>query len=166
MWSEFIRVLILSHTNYSGIDYLLKTYGAMFNPKEKWRKLNDLLIPLIIGVEDILNMLNILDVDTLHNDVCYTGKYVEEEYLFKVELSTQTERSYAIIMKKYPKFRKQMSTLQRTMFRKHCKTGIEVEGFTPSQASDDPLSDSGDDDDIEIEFRKFFSSDDEVVEIM
>ncbi|KAH0454428.1 hypothetical protein IEQ34_016352 [Dendrobium chrysotoxum] len=41
------------------------------------------------------------------------------------------------------------------------KTGIEIEGLTPSQAFNDPHLDSSDDDDIKI-----FFSDDEIIEIV
>ncbi|KAL0921511.1 hypothetical protein M5K25_008590 [Dendrobium thyrsiflorum] len=46
------------------------------------------------------------------------------------------------------------------------KIGAKIEGFTPNRAYDDPHSDSGDDDDIEIELHKVFSSDDEIIKIM
>ncbi|KAH0465699.1 hypothetical protein IEQ34_005802 [Dendrobium chrysotoxum] len=45
------------------------------------------------------------------------------------------------------------------------KTGVTIEGLSPSQASEDPSADL-DDDDVESELRKVLSSDDEDVEIM
>ncbi|KAH0451908.1 hypothetical protein IEQ34_019207 [Dendrobium chrysotoxum] len=47
-------------------------------------KLKDLFILLHVEAEDILRMLNIHDIDTLHYEVYYLAKYVEKEYLFKL----------------------------------------------------------------------------------
>ncbi|KAH0458933.1 hypothetical protein IEQ34_011747 [Dendrobium chrysotoxum] len=46
-----------------------------------------------------------------------------------------------------------------------CKTKVEVKSLTPSQASDDSPSDSGEAD-IESELMKVLSSDDEIIEIV
>ncbi|KAH0469081.1 hypothetical protein IEQ34_002313 [Dendrobium chrysotoxum] len=47
------------------------------------------------------------------------------------------------------------------------KARVNIEGLIANQASDDPPSYSGNDDnDIESELQKFFSSDDEVIEIV
>ncbi|KAH0463404.1 hypothetical protein IEQ34_007986 [Dendrobium chrysotoxum] len=55
--------------------------------------LKDLPIPLHVGAEDTLKMLNLPDVDTLHYKVHYLSKYVEEKYLFKY-LQGEYKRKY------------------------------------------------------------------------
>ncbi|KAH0471088.1 hypothetical protein IEQ34_000811 [Dendrobium chrysotoxum] len=68
--------------------------------QEKWGKLKELPVPLHIGAEDLLRILKLLDLDALHYEVCYLSRYVDEEYLFKVGLSTQAGRSHAQMLKK------------------------------------------------------------------
>ncbi|KAH0461866.1 hypothetical protein IEQ34_009441 [Dendrobium chrysotoxum] len=46
--------------------------------------MKDLLVPLHVGEEDILRILNIPDVEHLLFEVRYLTKYIEEEFLFKV----------------------------------------------------------------------------------
>ncbi|KAH0470602.1 hypothetical protein IEQ34_000325 [Dendrobium chrysotoxum] len=60
-----------------------------WNLLEKWRKLEDLPNPLHVRAKDLLKMLNPHDVDTLDYEICYLRKYIDNEYLFKVRLSTQ-----------------------------------------------------------------------------
>ncbi|KAH0448774.1 hypothetical protein IEQ34_022574 [Dendrobium chrysotoxum] len=48
-------------------------------------------------------MLNLPDINTLHYKIHYLNKYVDEEYLFKVGLSTKVERSHAHMLKKSAK---------------------------------------------------------------
>ncbi|KAL0919986.1 hypothetical protein M5K25_009082 [Dendrobium thyrsiflorum] len=60
-------------------------------------------IPLHVGEEDLLKILNLSDVDTLHYEVHYLSRYVDEEYLFKVGLYIQTGRSHARMLKKFAK---------------------------------------------------------------
>ncbi|KAH0466077.1 hypothetical protein IEQ34_006180 [Dendrobium chrysotoxum] len=67
---------------------------------EKWEKLKELPIPLHIGEEDLLRILKLSDLDALHYEVCYLSRYIDEEYLFKVGLSTQAGRSHAQMLKK------------------------------------------------------------------
>ncbi|KAH0459547.1 hypothetical protein IEQ34_012361 [Dendrobium chrysotoxum] len=67
---------------------------------EKWGKLKELPVPLHIGAEDLLRILKLPDLDALHYEVRYLSRYVDEEYLFKVGLSTQAGRSHAQILKK------------------------------------------------------------------
>ncbi|KAH0464914.1 hypothetical protein IEQ34_005017 [Dendrobium chrysotoxum] len=56
--------------------------------QEKWGTLKDLSILLYIGAEDLLKVLNLPDIDTLHYKVRYLSRYINEEFLFKVGLST------------------------------------------------------------------------------
>ncbi|KAH0460181.1 hypothetical protein IEQ34_010844 [Dendrobium chrysotoxum] len=67
---------------------------------EKWGKLKELHVPLHIGAEDLLRILKLPDLDALHYEVRYLSRYVDEEYLFKVGLSTQAGRSHAQMLKK------------------------------------------------------------------
>ncbi|KAH0455626.1 hypothetical protein IEQ34_015658 [Dendrobium chrysotoxum] len=66
----------------------------------KWGKLKELPIPLHIGAEDLLKILKLPDFNALHYEVRYLSRYVDEEYLFKVGLSTQAERLQAQILKR------------------------------------------------------------------
>ncbi|KAH0434979.1 hypothetical protein IEQ34_026714 [Dendrobium chrysotoxum] len=50
--------------------------------------------------EDLLRILKLPDLDALHYEVRYLSRYVDEEYLFKVGLSTQTGRLHAQMLKK------------------------------------------------------------------
>ncbi|KAH0466321.1 hypothetical protein IEQ34_006424 [Dendrobium chrysotoxum] len=68
--------------------------------QEKWGKLKELHVPLHIGAEDLLRILKLPDLDALHYEVRYLSRYVDEEYLFKVRLSTQVGRSHAQMLKK------------------------------------------------------------------
>ncbi|KAH0464323.1 hypothetical protein IEQ34_007109 [Dendrobium chrysotoxum] len=63
-------------------------------------KLKELPVPLHIGAEDLLRILKLPDLDALHYEVRYLSRYVDEEYLFKVGLSTQAGRSHAQMLKK------------------------------------------------------------------
>ncbi|KAH0453509.1 hypothetical protein IEQ34_017833 [Dendrobium chrysotoxum] len=67
---------------------------------EKWGKLKELHVPLHIGAEDLLRILKLPDLDALHYEVRYLSRYIDEEYLFKVGLSTQAGRSHAQMLKK------------------------------------------------------------------
>ncbi|PKU83651.1 hypothetical protein MA16_Dca020868 [Dendrobium catenatum] len=67
--------------------------------QKKWGGLKELPIPLHIGVEDLLRILKLHDIDALHYEVCYLSRYIDKEYLFKVGLSTQAGRSHAQILK-------------------------------------------------------------------
>ncbi|KAH0460466.1 hypothetical protein IEQ34_011129 [Dendrobium chrysotoxum] len=68
--------------------------------QKKWGKLKELPVPLHIGAEDLLRILKLPDLDALHYEVRYLSRYVDEEYLFKVGLSTQAGRSHAQMLKK------------------------------------------------------------------
>ncbi|KAH0467323.1 hypothetical protein IEQ34_004561 [Dendrobium chrysotoxum] len=61
--------------------------------------MKDLPVPLHVGEEDILRILNIPDVKHLLFEVRYLIKYIEEEFLFKVGLSIQARRSEAKMLK-------------------------------------------------------------------
>ncbi|KAH0464458.1 hypothetical protein IEQ34_007244 [Dendrobium chrysotoxum] len=63
-------------------------------------KLKELHVPLHIGAEDLLRILKLPDLDALHYEVRYLSRYIDEEYLFKVRLSTQEGRLHAQILKK------------------------------------------------------------------
>ncbi|KAH0461323.1 hypothetical protein IEQ34_008898 [Dendrobium chrysotoxum] len=67
---------------------------------EKWGKLKELPVPLHIRAEDLLRILKLPDLDAIHYKVRYLSRYIDEEYLFKVGLSTQAGRSHAQILKK------------------------------------------------------------------
>ncbi|KAL0916469.1 hypothetical protein M5K25_013988 [Dendrobium thyrsiflorum] len=70
---------------------------------EKWGKLNDLPAPLHIREEDIMRILKVLDIEHLLYEVRYLGRYIEEEFLFKVGLSFHAGRSEAKMLKKSSK---------------------------------------------------------------
>ncbi|KAH0455475.1 hypothetical protein IEQ34_015507 [Dendrobium chrysotoxum] len=80
----------------SNFFYVQNDWGL----QEKWGKLKELLVPLHIGAEDLLRILKLPDLDALHYEVCYLSRYIDEEYLFKVRLSTQAGRSHAQMLKK------------------------------------------------------------------
>ncbi|KAH0470524.1 hypothetical protein IEQ34_000247 [Dendrobium chrysotoxum] len=71
-----------------------------WNLLKKWGKLRELPIPLHLGAEELLRILKFSDIDTLHYEVRYLSRYIDEEYLFKVGLSTQAGRSHAQMLKK------------------------------------------------------------------
>ncbi|KAH0460427.1 hypothetical protein IEQ34_011090 [Dendrobium chrysotoxum] len=134
----------------------------------KWEKLKDLPIPLYIRVEDILRILNIPNIDNLHYDTCYMGKYVEEEYLLKDHVEESRDHIYVVGVNALEcecieegfihDFLKGVRLVQY-------KTGAKIEGLTPSQASNYSPSDSCDND-SKGELRKDFASEDDDVEIV
>ncbi|KAL0924956.1 hypothetical protein M5K25_005817 [Dendrobium thyrsiflorum] len=77
--------------------------GNDWNLQEKWGKLKELPAPLHIGEEDLMRILKLPDLDALHYEVRYLSRFIDEEYLFKVGLSTQAGRSYAQMLKKSAK---------------------------------------------------------------
>ncbi|KAH0461374.1 hypothetical protein IEQ34_008949 [Dendrobium chrysotoxum] len=81
--------------------------GLRFSPPSELidilRICGDLPIPIHVGVEDLLKVLNLPDVYTLHYEVRYLSRYIDEEFLFKVGLSTQAGRSHAHMLKKLTK---------------------------------------------------------------
>ncbi|KAH0453363.1 hypothetical protein IEQ34_017687 [Dendrobium chrysotoxum] len=68
--------------------------------QEKWGKLKELPVPLHIGAKYLLRILKLPDLDALHYEVHYLSRYIDKEYLFKVELSSQAGRSHAQMLKK------------------------------------------------------------------
>ncbi|KAH0461202.1 hypothetical protein IEQ34_008777 [Dendrobium chrysotoxum] len=50
--------------------------------------------------ENFLRIPKLPDLDALHYEVRYLSRYIDEEYLFKIGLSTQTGRSHAQMLKK------------------------------------------------------------------
>ncbi|KAH0462187.1 hypothetical protein IEQ34_009762 [Dendrobium chrysotoxum] len=186
-----------------------------WNLLEKWGKMRELPIPLHLGAEELLKILKFSDIDTLHYEVRYLSRYIDEEYLFKVGLSTQAGRSHAQMLKKSVKVseaavqsskippkrpgsednvqtvkkkrveeiiiedhiqeaRNHIYDVEVKALEADCmeegfirgfmkgvravqrKTGTEIDGLTPSQASGDPSSDSGGEE-IESELQKAFS---------
>ncbi|KAH0463895.1 hypothetical protein IEQ34_006681 [Dendrobium chrysotoxum] len=71
-----------------------------WNLLKKWGKLRELPISLHLGAEELLKILKFFDIDTLHYEVRYLSRYIDEKYLFKVGLSTQAGRSHAQMLKK------------------------------------------------------------------
>ncbi|KAH0453069.1 hypothetical protein IEQ34_017393 [Dendrobium chrysotoxum] len=149
--------------------------------QEKWGELKELPVPLHIGAEDLLRILKLPDLDALHYEARYLSRYIDEEYLFKVGLSTKSvlsekeaqqlpsaaieefKKSYAfkIIIEDHIQeacnhiYDVEVKALEAECtedgfirgFMKgvrtvHLKTGAEIEGLTPSQASGDTSSDS------------------------
>ncbi|KAH0462213.1 hypothetical protein IEQ34_009788 [Dendrobium chrysotoxum] len=225
----------------SNFFYVQNDWGL----QEKWGKLKELPVPLHIGAEDLLRILKLPDLDALHYEVRYLSRYVDEEYLFKVGLSTQAGRSHAQMLKKSARVPevvpqknhskrpgseeelveaqatiKQQEKAQQVLeaenerlqsvlsekeaqqlpsaearshiydvevkaleaecaedgfirgFMKgvrtvHRKTGAEIEGLTPSQASSDASSDSGGEE-LESELQRAFAleEDEDDVEIL
>ncbi|KAH0455181.1 hypothetical protein IEQ34_015213 [Dendrobium chrysotoxum] len=80
----------------SNIFYVQNDWGL----QQKWGKLKELPVPPHIGAEDLLRILKLPDLDALHYEMRYLSRYIDEEYLFKVGLSTQAGRSHAQILKK------------------------------------------------------------------
>ncbi|KAH0466709.1 hypothetical protein IEQ34_003947 [Dendrobium chrysotoxum] len=74
---------------------------------QKKGKLKDLPIPLYIGAE-LLKVLNLPDIDTLHYKVRYLSRYVDEEFLFKLVEHMDLE----IEMTKINQFVKDQKTLE------------------------------------------------------
>ncbi|KAH0467460.1 hypothetical protein IEQ34_004698 [Dendrobium chrysotoxum] len=65
---------------------------------EKWGKMRDLPAPLHVGEEDIMRLLKVPDVEHLLYEVRYLNKYIEEEFLFKIDhLQVDLERAQATI---------------------------------------------------------------------
>ncbi|KAH0452866.1 hypothetical protein IEQ34_017190 [Dendrobium chrysotoxum] len=85
-----------------GLIALFRDRGVNdWNLQEKWRKLKELSVPLHIGAKDLLRILKLSDLNALHYEVRYLSRYIDEEYLFKVGLSTQVGRSQAQMLKKF-----------------------------------------------------------------
>ncbi|KAH0449086.1 hypothetical protein IEQ34_022886 [Dendrobium chrysotoxum] len=91
-----IRTRDLSKSWISDFFYVKNDWNLL----EKWGKLRELPIPLHLGAEELLKILKFSDIDTLHYEVRYLSRYIDEEYLFKVGLSTQAGRSHAQMLKK------------------------------------------------------------------
>ncbi|KAH0457777.1 hypothetical protein IEQ34_013092 [Dendrobium chrysotoxum] len=130
----------------SNFFYVQNDWGL----QEKWGKLKELPVPLHIGAEDLLRILKLPDLDALHYEVRYLSRYVDEEYLFKIIIEDHIQEARSHIYDVEVKaleaecaedgfirgFMKGVRTVHR-------KTGAEIEGLTPSQASSDASSDSG-----------------------
>ncbi|KAH0450113.1 hypothetical protein IEQ34_020805 [Dendrobium chrysotoxum] len=185
------RLFPIQVVGYSHSESRLLFVQNDWNLQEKWEKLKELPVPLHFGAEDLLKILKLLDIDTLHYEVCYLSRYIDEDYLFKVGLSTQAGRSHAHMLKKsldrHTDFKLEMTKtlndwnnefvkdqiqeahnhiydVEVKAFEEgfirgfimgvcvvQCKTGAEIEGLTPSQASSNTSSDSDGD---EIRYSK------------
>ncbi|KAH0451965.1 hypothetical protein IEQ34_019264 [Dendrobium chrysotoxum] len=65
---------------------------------EKWGKMRDLPAPLHVREEDMMRLLKVPDVEHLLYEVHYLNKYIEEEFLFKIDhLQVDLERAQAMI---------------------------------------------------------------------
>ncbi|KAH0469856.1 hypothetical protein IEQ34_001414 [Dendrobium chrysotoxum] len=147
---------------------------------EKWGKMRDLLAPLHVGEEDIMRLLKVHDVEHLLYEVRYLNKYIEEEFLFKEAALTSFESARVIddfkksiafkiiIQDHVQEARDHIYEVEVKALKQQClddefiqgflkgvrlmqrKTGVEVEGLTPSQASDD-FPPGSDGDEIESE---------------
>ncbi|KAH0457759.1 hypothetical protein IEQ34_013074 [Dendrobium chrysotoxum] len=160
----------------SNFFYVQNDWGL----QEKWGKLKELPVPLHIGVEDLLRILKLPDLDALHYEVRYLSRYVDEEYLFKVGLSTQIIIEDHIQEARSHIYDVEVKALEAECaedgfimgFMKgvqtvHRKTRAEIEGLTPSQASSDASSDSGGEE-LESELQRAFAleEDEDDVEIL
>ncbi|PKU69526.1 hypothetical protein MA16_Dca021657 [Dendrobium catenatum] len=63
--------------------------------QERWGKLRELPIPLHIRAEDLLSMLKLPEIEALHYEMRSLSRCLDEEYLFKVGLSTHAGSSHA-----------------------------------------------------------------------
>ncbi|KAH0469294.1 hypothetical protein IEQ34_002526 [Dendrobium chrysotoxum] len=156
---------------------------------EKWGKMRDLPAPLHVGEEDIMRLLKVPNVEHLLYEVRYLNKYIEEEFLFKEAALTSFESASVIddikksiafkiiIQDHVQEARDHIYEVEVKALEQQCLddgfirgflkgTGVEVEGLTPSQASDD-FPPGSDGDEIESELQKAFAleADDEVVDI-
>ncbi|KAH0458548.1 hypothetical protein IEQ34_013863 [Dendrobium chrysotoxum] len=154
----------------------------------KWDRLKELPSSLYVGEEDILRILKFPDTKSLQQEQRYISQCVTEECLFKKKETTTLDIE-AISLKAIKEFKKSaayhreiqnrvqeayeiffdVESLEEGFTRGflkgvwlvHRKTGVEIEGLTPSQASEDSSPDSGDKD-IESELKKVLFSDDDV----
>ncbi|KAH0463673.1 hypothetical protein IEQ34_008255 [Dendrobium chrysotoxum] len=116
MWSDLSQLSYRSMSIIMGLIMFLRDHGDVLSLEcyfqmghlisdtqghisFRSKKPKDLPIPLHVGAEDLLKILNLPNVNTLHYEVCNLSRYVDEEYLFKVRLSTQAERSHAHMLK-------------------------------------------------------------------
>ncbi|KAH0461871.1 hypothetical protein IEQ34_009446 [Dendrobium chrysotoxum] len=121
----------------------------------------------------MIKIFNVHDAEHHLYEIRYLNKYIEEEFLFKVGLFIQAGRFNAMMLKKSTKMQEPLAPASKVALKRitkvrlaQCKIGVAVEGLTSSQASDDPPSDLGDDNDIESKHRKVFSNNDKVVKIV
>ncbi|KAH0453335.1 hypothetical protein IEQ34_017659 [Dendrobium chrysotoxum] len=73
---------------------------------KKWGKIKDIPAPLHVGEEDIIRILKVPDIEHLLYEVRYLNKYIEEEFLFIVELSFHVGRSDSRMLKMSSKIHK------------------------------------------------------------
>ncbi|KAH0456776.1 hypothetical protein IEQ34_014683 [Dendrobium chrysotoxum] len=154
----------------SNFFYVQNDWGL----QEKWGKLKELPVPLHIGAENLLRILKLSDLDAIHYEVRYLSRYVDEEYLFKIIIEDHIQEARSHIYDVEVKaleaecaedgfiigFMKGVRTVHR-------KTGAEIEGLTPNQASSDASSDSGGEE-LESELQRAFAleEDEDDVEIL
>ncbi|KAH0435382.1 hypothetical protein IEQ34_026620 [Dendrobium chrysotoxum] len=145
---------------------------------EKWGKMKDLPSPLHVEEEYIMRILKVPDIEHLLFEVRHMSRYIEEEFLFK-SIAFKT-----IIQDHVQEARDHIYDIEVKALEQQCiedgfirgflkgvrlmqwKTGVQVEGVTHSQASNDFPS-CFDGDEIESELQKAFDLDvdDETVNI-
>ncbi|KAH0463395.1 hypothetical protein IEQ34_007977 [Dendrobium chrysotoxum] len=140
--------------------------------------MKDLPAPLHVGEEDIMRLLKVPDVEHLLYERASVEKVAVLEAENKRSQTLITEKGAALTgfesLRVIEDFKKSIAFKiiiqdQVQEARDHIyegKTGVEVEGLTPSQASDDfPLDYDGDK--IETKLQKAFALevDDEIVDI-
>ncbi|KAH0466745.1 hypothetical protein IEQ34_003983 [Dendrobium chrysotoxum] len=93
---SYRAMLALSPECLSQMGHLISDMQGHISFRSKW---------LNIHIWDPLRgwVLNLPDVDTLHYEVCYLSRYVDEEFLFKVRLFTHAGRSHAHMLRKSAK---------------------------------------------------------------
>ncbi|KAH0449189.1 hypothetical protein IEQ34_022989 [Dendrobium chrysotoxum] len=89
----------LAQLSYKAISIIMELIND-WNLLKKWKKLKELHSPLHIGAENLLKILKLSDIDAFYYEVRYLSRYIDEEHLFKVGLSTQAGRSHAQMLKK------------------------------------------------------------------
>ncbi|KAL0913268.1 hypothetical protein M5K25_016715 [Dendrobium thyrsiflorum] len=96
---ELIDIMTICGSAFLGLDVSLVMYrGASLSGE--MGKIKRVTRPLHIGEEDLMRILKLPDLDALQYEVRYLSRFIDEEYLFKVGLSTQAGRSYAQMLKK------------------------------------------------------------------
>ncbi|KAH0461167.1 hypothetical protein IEQ34_008742 [Dendrobium chrysotoxum] len=147
--------------NWANAFFFVKKDWGML---EKWGKMKDLTAPLHVGEEDIMRIFQVPDIEHFLFEVRHMTRYIEEEFLFKeardhiYDIEVEALEQQCIEDGFIRGFLKGVRLMQR-------QTGVQVEGVTPSQASDN-FSSGSNGDEIESELQKAFDLDvDEIVDI-
>ncbi|KAH0468213.1 hypothetical protein IEQ34_003246 [Dendrobium chrysotoxum] len=131
--------------------------------------MRDLPAPMHVREEDIMRLLKVPDIEHLLYEIRYLNKYIEEEFLFKDHVQEAYDHIYEVEVKALEQQCIDEGFIQGFLKGVHLvqqKAGVEVEGLTLSQASDDFPPDS-DGNEIESELQKAcaLEVDGEVVDI-